>query len=127
MGREPEKIAKKQDTLEVRLVRTADILADLGRLRGSARTPVLVGFAAETSDVVARAQAKLRRKQVDLIVANDVSRSDAGFETENNAVTLITADGEQAISLQAKSQVAAAILDRVEQRLAASEPTTKRR
>jgi phosphopantothenoylcysteine decarboxylase/phosphopantothenate--cysteine ligase len=94
-----------------------DILAELGRQRGSRERPLLVGFAAETSDVVARARAKRQSKRVDLMVANDVSRSDAGFESETNAVTLITADGEQVIPLQAKSGVARLILDRVESML----------
>ncbi len=80
-----------------------------GRLAGA----VLVGFAAETQDVVARAREKRARKQVDLIVANDVSRADAGFDVETNAVTLVAADGEQALPLQSKADVARAIVDRI--------------
>lgn len=76
-----EKIAKGRDELVLRLARTPDILAELGarRAAGELGRTVLVGFAAETGDVVARAREKRRRKQVDLIVANDVSRQDRGF------------------------------------------------
>jgi phosphopantothenoylcysteine decarboxylase/phosphopantothenate--cysteine ligase len=111
-----QKIAKSDKPLTLTLVRTRDILADLGQLRsrsGSGR-PILVGFAAETSNVVEKAREKRVGKQVDVIVANDVSRLDAGFEAETNAVTIVGADGEQVLPLQSKSSVAAAILDRVE-------------
>ena len=82
---------------------------------GGAPRPVLVGFAAETDDVVRKAREKRARKQVDLIVANDVSQPDRGFDAETNAVTIIGEDGEQEVPLQSKDRVAAAILDRVEQ------------
>jgi phosphopantothenoylcysteine decarboxylase / phosphopantothenate---cysteine ligase len=99
------------------LQRTPDILADLARLpsRVSSGVPMLVGFAAETGDADARAREKRVRKGIDLIVANDVSRADAGFEVATNAVTLIDAEGERTVPLQSKERVAAAILDRVEQ------------
>ena len=116
----PEKIAKSDGPLTVTLERTRDILADLGALRqqlGGGR-PVLVGFAAETADVVAKAREKRRRKQVDLIVANDVARSDRGFDVPNNAVTIVGADDEIDVPLQSKDRVAAVILDRVETLLA---------
>ncbi len=112
-----EKIAKDDETLTIQLRRTVDILARLGRQRGSGERPLLVGFAAETHDVLAKARSKRQAKRVDLIVANDVSRTDAGFESESNSVTLIAADGEQAVPLQPKAGVARAILDRVESML----------
>jgi len=112
-GAQPQKVPKGQGDLVVQLTRTRDILADLGAWRGARPTPVLVGFAAETHDVVASARAKLARKGVDLIVANDVSRSDAGFEVETNAATLVDADGERHEPLQPKTELAARILDRV--------------
>jgi phosphopantothenoylcysteine decarboxylase / phosphopantothenate---cysteine ligase len=110
------KIAKGSDDLVLRLRPTRDILADLGRERAAGRLPhtVLVGFAAETADLVARAREKRSRKQVDLIVANDVSRADRGFEVDLNAATLIAADGETEVPLQSKAGVARAIWDRVE-------------
>ena len=113
------KIAKDGDELVLRMTRTPDILAELGARRAAGEWPrtMLVGFAAETSDVVARARDKRRRKQVDLIVANDVSGDDRGFDTEENAVTLIAADGEEEVTLRPKADVARAILDRVERML----------
>ena len=113
-GARPEKIAKDQDTLTLTLTRTADILADLGRWRADRARPVLVGFAAETHDVVARAQTKLTAKRVDLIVANDVSRADAGFDVDTNATTLVDAAGTTELPLQPKRELARVILDRVE-------------
>jgi phosphopantothenoylcysteine decarboxylase/phosphopantothenate--cysteine ligase len=113
-GAATRKVPKDQDTLELRLVRTRDILADLGRRRGDDRLPVIVGFAAETEDVVARARAKRAAKRADLIVANDVSRADAGFEVETNAATFVTADGAEDVPLMSKPALAARLLDRVE-------------
>jgi phosphopantothenoylcysteine decarboxylase/phosphopantothenate--cysteine ligase len=116
-GAHPQKVRKADGDLVLRLVRTRDVLADLGAWRDRRPLPVLVGFAAETSDVVSRARAKLEAKHVDLIVANDVSRRDAGFETETNAATFVEPTGEEAVPLQLKSQLAARILDRVERLL----------
>jgi phosphopantothenoylcysteine decarboxylase/phosphopantothenate--cysteine ligase len=107
------KITKTDAPLTLSLVRTRDILLDLGRSRGASARPVLVGFAAETSDAVARARKKLEAKHVDLIVANDVTQPGAGFEHETNAVTLVSRDGTVAVPLQAKTAVAARILDAV--------------
>jgi len=75
------------------------------------------GFAAETGDLLRKAREKRVRKNIDLIVANDVTTPGAGFEVETNAVTIIGADQEQTLPLQSKTQVAEAILDRVEQLL----------
>jgi phosphopantothenoylcysteine decarboxylase / phosphopantothenate---cysteine ligase len=101
------------DSLTITLAKTRDILADLGRTRGSALRPLLVGFAAETEEVIAKARAKLKAKQVDLIVANDVSRADAGFEVDSNAATLVSADTLEELPLQSKRALAGRILDRV--------------
>ena len=84
------KIDKGDGPLTLTLVRTPDILAELGRGRRGARVPVLVGFAAETGRPRPRARQKLAAKRVDLIVANDVSASDAGFDVETNAAVLIS-------------------------------------
>jgi phosphopantothenoylcysteine decarboxylase/phosphopantothenate--cysteine ligase len=110
-----EKIAKSEGPLTLTLARTKDILADLGARRNGASRPLLVGFAAETGEVRERARAKLARKHADLIVANDVSKDDRGFDVDTNAVTIIGEDGEQDVPLQRKERVAAVILDRVEQ------------
>ena len=113
-----QKVSKGGDMLTLVLKRTPDILGDLGKQRLAAgRGPVLVGFAAETEQVVERARAKREGKHVDLIVANDVSRSDAGFDVETNVVTIVGPDGSESLPLLSKSRVAAEILDRVERLL----------
>ena len=115
----PDKLAKEDESLTLVCERTPDILEELGARRAAAGDgPVLVGFAAETRDVEARAAAKRVRKRVDLIVANDVSAEDAGFDVETNRVTLIGESTER-FPLMRKSEVASAILDRVERLLAA--------
>jgi phosphopantothenoylcysteine decarboxylase / phosphopantothenate---cysteine ligase len=119
--RAPQKVPKGADTLTLVLHKTPDILGDLGHRRlASGRGPALVGFAAETQDVVARAIEKRAKKHVDLVVANDVARTDAGFDVDTNAVTIVTADGAEALPLQPKSDVAGEILNRVERLLSGS-------
>jgi phosphopantothenoylcysteine decarboxylase/phosphopantothenate--cysteine ligase len=110
------KVAKSDAPLTLTLERTRDILADLARLpsRLSSGTPVLVGFAAETGDAVAKARDKRARKQIDVIVANDVSQPGAGFEVDTNAVTIIADGRERPVQLQGKDRVAAVILDEIE-------------
>ena len=110
-----QKVAKDTGTLSVSLERTVDILATLGAQRATRGTgPLLVGFAAETHDVEAHAREKLSRKQVDLIVANDVSREQIGFESEENAVTLVTATHRETVAQASKRRIAGAVLDRIE-------------
>jgi len=115
-----QKVKKADGDLTITLSRTRDILGDLGRLPSRAQgIPVLVGFAAETQDVVRYAQGKLEKKAADLIVANDVSRAGAGFDVDTNAVSIVSKAGVEDVPLQSKSAVAARILDRVEQLLIA--------
>ena len=115
-----QKVPKAGETLTLKLKKTPDILAELGRRRLAAgRGALLVGFAAETERVVAHAAAKREAKHVDVMVANDVSRSDAGFGVDHNEVTIVGPDGAEALPLQTKSRVAGAILDRVERLLVA--------
>jgi phosphopantothenoylcysteine decarboxylase/phosphopantothenate--cysteine ligase len=110
-----QKITKHGETLTVTLKRNPDILEDLGRRRlTTGAGPLLVGFAAETEDVVTRARAKRERKHADLIVANDVSRADAGFDVDTNVVTIVGPDSADALPLLSKSRVAMEILNRVE-------------
>jgi phosphopantothenoylcysteine decarboxylase/phosphopantothenate--cysteine ligase len=119
--RAAQKVPKGGETLTIALTKTPDILGDLGvRRAASGRGPLLVGFAAETHDVEARAAAKREKKHADLIVANDVSRADAGFDVDTNAVTIIGPDGADARPLQSKARAAADILDRVEKLLVGS-------
>ena len=126
-GAAPGKMPKAEGPLTMTLVRTQDILADLGRARGASGTPVLVGFAAETGDPRPRARQKLASKQIDLIVANDVSRDDAGFDAETNAAYLISADGEVEMPLQLKTELASKILDRIEALLKAQAEASETR
>jgi phosphopantothenoylcysteine decarboxylase/phosphopantothenate--cysteine ligase len=120
------KIGKRDEPLVLTLTRTRDILADVGQLpsRRTSGRPILVGFAAETHDVLQRARRKLEHKGADLIVANDVSRPGVGFEGPTNAVTLVSREGDEDVPLQQKSAVAARILDRIEQLLAARAKVT---
>ncbi len=113
-GATTAKIEKGDQPLMLRLVRTPDILAELGRTRGAAALPVLVGFAAETGDPRPRARQKLHSKQADLIVANDVSRPDAGFDVDTNAAILISADDEVETPVQLKTELASTIVNRIE-------------
>jgi phosphopantothenoylcysteine decarboxylase/phosphopantothenate--cysteine ligase len=120
-------IAKSDGPMTLSLERTPDILARLGEVRSrlGGRGPVLVGFAAETSDAVTKAREKLARKRADLIVANDVSRPGSGFDVETNAVTLVSADDVEEVPLQSKAAVAARILDRVEHLLASASASAR--
>jgi phosphopantothenoylcysteine decarboxylase/phosphopantothenate--cysteine ligase len=94
---------------------TADVLAGLAARRRPGQ--VLVGFAAEQGADVERAEAKRLRKGVDLIVLNDVSRDDIGFDGEYNEVVLVGAEGASTVARAPKREIAAAVLDRVEQLL----------
>jgi phosphopantothenoylcysteine decarboxylase/phosphopantothenate--cysteine ligase len=96
---------------------TTDVLAAVGARRTPAQ--VIVGFAAETgSDGVERARGKLQAKRADLVVLNDVSRSDIGFDAPENEVVLVSQDGEREVAKAPKGAVAAAVLDEVERLLA---------
>ncbi len=111
-----EQKLKKQDagaSQTLQLERTTDILAELGSRRQGGR-PVLVGFAAETGDPEAEAQRKLRDKGCDMVVANDVSRSDAGFAADTNRAVLVRPDTPpEHISLTSKDEMAHQVLDAV--------------
>ncbi|HYH57862.1 MAG TPA: bifunctional phosphopantothenoylcysteine decarboxylase/phosphopantothenate--cysteine ligase CoaBC [Thermoleophilaceae bacterium] len=110
-----EKLSKSgRDALELRLVPTTDVLAALSADRRGDQT--LVGFAAEHGEgAVERAREKLVRKGLDAVVVNDISRTDIGFDTEDNEVTLVTPAGDRPLPKAAKSVVAHAIVDLVEE------------
>ena len=107
-----EKRPRKEGALTVTLVPTPDILEGTRDRRKPGA--VMVGFALETGDGVARARAKLERKGLDLIVLNYANEDGAGFETMTNRVTLIRADGEESLPLLSKADVADRILDAIE-------------
>jgi phosphopantothenoylcysteine decarboxylase/phosphopantothenate--cysteine ligase len=106
------KLSKEEGLPELVLEQTPDILAGLAARRRPGQ--VLVGFAAETHDALARGRRKLTRKGVDLLVVNDVSAPETGFDHDTNAVVILDADGKSLeIPLTSKDAVANAVLDRV--------------
>ena len=106
------KIKKADGVPEIVLEKTPDILAGLGARKREGQ--ILVGFAAETEDLIAHAQDKLVRKNLDLIVANDVSAPGVGFSHDTNAVTILGAGGVlQTVALTDKHHIASAVLDSV--------------
>jgi phosphopantothenoylcysteine decarboxylase/phosphopantothenate--cysteine ligase len=115
--RSGEKLKKKDEDLSLELVKTPDILAGLGALK---KRPLLVGFAAETGNLDVFAASKLKEKNADIIVANDVSQPDAGFNVDTNRARLLFRDGRNLeYPLMGKDALAAVILDHVAAELAA--------
>ena len=110
-----QKIKKSDEDLTLKLARTDDILKLVAAHRQQSGFPkCVVGFSAETNDVLQNAEAKLKRKSLDWIAVNDVTQSDAGFGVETNRVTLIGANGERiALPLLSKLAVADKIWDAV--------------
>ena len=105
------KIKKTDDNLTLILEKNPDILAELGQLK---KNQVLVGFAAETEDLIGHAADKLRRKKADMIVANDVSLPGAGFNCDTNVVKLLYKDGRvEELPKMSKKELAGLILDRI--------------
>ena len=110
-----QKIKRKGEKQTLELIENPDILAELGS-DGAAGRRLLVGFAAETEDLLAHAKEKLKKKNLDMIVANDVSRHDAGFEVDTNSVKVIYRDGRvEEWALMPKEAVANRLLDRIKE------------
>jgi len=111
LNKAKEKQKKKAGQTIVKMIPTPDILAELGKDKGDS---ILVGFAAETTDHVANALDKIKKKNLDLIVLNDVSKDDRGFAVETNEVRMIDSKGnEEVVPLTSKDEVADKILDRI--------------
>lgn len=107
-----QKVKKQPGDLVIEMERTPDILRTLGEAKGN---QVLVGFAAETNNLIEHAQEKLIRKKLDLIVANDISVEGAGFKEDTNIVTLIRKDGKvNQLPMMTKKQVANKLFDEIE-------------
>ena len=104
---------KRRGAMELQLEPNPDILADLGSLRQAAgrQAPVLIGFAAETENLLQNARDKLAKKGVDAIVLNDVSRKDVGFDSDRNEVTIVSPTGAVPVPQAGKLQVAQKVLD----------------
>ena len=114
----PNKLKKRDgvDTLTLELVRTHDVLAEVAA--HPLRPRLVVGFAAETEDVARNARAKLVAKGVDLLAANRVGVAGSGFEADDNALTVYTADSERALGPAPKTRLAEDLLDLIAERLA---------
>lgn len=111
-----EKIKKQAGDMKIELDRTHDILLEIGKIKKDHQ--VFVGFAAETNNLIENAQAKMQRKNLDLIVANDVKKEGAGFGTETNIVTIIdNRGGAENLPIMKKSELAKAVFDRIVDRL----------
>ncbi len=108
-----------QDTLVLELVKTRDVLAEVAV--HPQRPRLVVGFAAETDDVARYARDKLERKRLDMICANRVGLAGSGFESDDNALLVIDADGERALGPAPKAELAAVLLDIIGKRLQAGE------
>lgn len=104
-----------RDAPRIEFERTPDILAEVAKV--GQRPQIVVGFAAESRDVVQNARDKLAGKKLDMIVANDITATDAGFGVDTNRVTMVTAEREETLPLMTKDAVAAQVLDWVTQRL----------
>ena len=106
-----EKLKKNDNDMVIKLTRNPDILEGLGKRK---QHQILVGFAAETSDVIQNARQKMQKKNLDLLVANDLTVEGAGFAGDTNIVTLLFKDGrEEKLPLMSKLEVAGVILDAV--------------
>jgi phosphopantothenoylcysteine decarboxylase/phosphopantothenate--cysteine ligase len=109
-----QKIKKQSSSMTVNLIKNPDILAELGSNKSG---QFLVGFAAETQDLAKNATEKLRRKNLDMLVANDVTQAGAGFESETNIVKVFYQDGvSEELPQMSKRELAAVLLDRVQQK-----------
>lgn len=107
----PKKIKKEREELRLDLERTPDILEEMGQKKGKR---ILVGFAAETEDMIENAKEKIRKKNLDLIVANDVSRRDTGFQSDVNKAFLISKNGKvKELPVMRKSLLAREVFDAV--------------
>ncbi|WP_224981827.1 bifunctional phosphopantothenoylcysteine decarboxylase/phosphopantothenate--cysteine ligase CoaBC [Geomonas agri] len=107
-----EKVKKSQESLSIELEKNPDILAELGASKGDR---ILVGFAAETQDLVRNAGAKLKAKNLDLVVANDVSQEGAGFNVDTNIAKLLFSDGRiEELPMMGKEELAGVILENVD-------------
>jgi Phosphopantothenoylcysteine synthetase/decarboxylase len=107
-----QKLKKSGNPIELKLAPTPDILKTLAARKRNGQ--IVVGFAAETENVVKHSRAKLRSKRLDLIVANDVSKMDRGFGTERNAVIILTRHGEtENLGLAPKSEIAMGIMKKL--------------
>ncbi len=119
----PQKIKKLQDEENITLVRNSDILGYLGKSRSTSRRPILVGFAAETENLIENATKKLVQKNLDFIVANNLTQLGSGFGCDTNQVKIVDREGNISdLPPMTKEEVAEQVFDRIEQLLSITEP-----
>jgi phosphopantothenoylcysteine decarboxylase / phosphopantothenate---cysteine ligase len=106
-----------QDTMTIEMVKNPDIVSAIAAIENR---PFVVGFAAETHDVLGYAREKMQRKKLDMIIANDVSDTAIGFNTDHNAVTILTPDNECSLPEASKTQLAKSIVERISLQLNSS-------
>ncbi|MFT6274562.1 MAG: phosphopantothenoylcysteine decarboxylase/phosphopantothenate--cysteine ligase [Halioglobus sp.] len=111
---EGQKIKKGAEHISLALVRNPDIVATIA---GSMNRPFTVGFAAETNDVEAYARKKMAKKNLDMIVANDVSQRDIGFNSDDNEVSVIWPEGEKTLPLSSKEVIARQVIELIAQQI----------
>jgi phosphopantothenoylcysteine decarboxylase/phosphopantothenate--cysteine ligase len=117
----PGKIKKRASQWNLSLVRTPDILAELGSRK---EHRILVGFAAETDDIETHAKGKLESKNLDVIVANDVSQQDGGFESDFNRVQILFRDGRSfQTEKMSKREISRVLMNAIEEIIARQKPT----
>lgn len=113
-----QKIKKSANEMSINLVRNPDIIADVA---AHAHRPFTIGFAAETQDLLGYAKSKLARKKLDLIIANDVANTAIGFNSDQNAVTLVWRDGDSTLPLASKQQLARTLINEIGSRFKATQ------
>ena len=107
----PQKIKKASDKLTISLTKNPDILAELGSRKTN---QILVGFAAETQDLAKHALEKLHRKNLDMLVANDVTMTGAGFDADTNIVKLFFSDGTvEELPQMSKTELGGVLMERI--------------
>ena len=106
-----EKVKKKDGDMAIALERTQDLIKVLGEHKKEGQ--FLCGFSMETQNILENSRAKLEKKNLDMIVANNLKVAGAGFGTDTNIVTMITKDEELELDIMSKSEVASAILDKI--------------
>jgi phosphopantothenoylcysteine decarboxylase/phosphopantothenate--cysteine ligase len=122
VDRAQQKIKKNAADIELRLTRNPDILAEVAAL---SPRPFTVGFAAETENLLEHARAKLERKRLDLIVANDVARRDIGFDSEFNEVCIVSASGAHTLERGTKHAIARALIAEIGTHFLAARGSTR--
>jgi phosphopantothenoylcysteine decarboxylase / phosphopantothenate---cysteine ligase len=108
-GAKIKKDGREQMMLDLK--KTPDILADVSSHRSGGL--IVIGFAAETNDVIEYARSKMRKKKLDMVVANDITKEGAGFNIDTNIATILTSSGENELPLMSKRELADRILDEI--------------